>query len=156
MKSKKMKPLRWATNAEQSAYMREMQAKNRRRSASNPNELWMADKLDETGLKWTPQAVWGYRIFDFWCHQLGIAVEVDGPEHRIEYDNYRDEYNYRRSAVLVLRVRNRSEEDAAAALRVIAESESWNDRRARLGIDGKSKKIRRSLVSGQHSLELAL
>ena len=38
----------------------------------------MAEKLAATGHRWSRQAIWGKRIFDFWCATLGIAVEVDG------------------------------------------------------------------------------
>ncbi len=57
-------------------------------------------------------------------------MEVDGPEHRASYDNYRDGYNFYRSAIVVLRVRNFNEDDAAGALREIELSASWKDRRA--------------------------
>jgi very-short-patch-repair endonuclease len=144
-----MKSLKWPCTSEQSEYMRMRLYQNRALSFSNRNENWMAEKLKTTGFKWTSSVQWGYRIFDFWCAKLGLVVEVDGPEHDIKYDNYRDEYNYRRSGILVLRVRNRNEDDASAALRVIAESETWAERRHRLGIDGKTKQSRRKLVTGK-------
>lgn len=147
-----MKPLRWTNDADAHRYMKERQNQNLARSARNPNENWMGEKLATTGRKWRRQAQWGYRLFDFWCHELGIAVEVDGPEHRIDYDNHRDEYNYRRSAILVLRVRNQNEEDAAAVLGIIASSCTWSERRQQLGIDGHTKRARRRLVSGQPDL----
>lgn len=89
----------------------------------------MAKKLSETRYKWTRQAMWGYRLFDFWNHELGIAVEVDGPEHDAEYDNYRDRYNYYRSALLVLRVKNFDEAEAARALGIIDCAETWAKRK---------------------------
>jgi very-short-patch-repair endonuclease len=144
-----MKALRWPVNSVQQKHMSEMKSLNKKSSAVNANENWMAEKLECTRFKWTRQAQWGCRIFDFWCHELGLAVEVDGPEHRLSYDNHRDEYNYRRSAILVLHVRNRDEEDAAAALRLIGESSSWKERREKLGIAGHGQRTRRRLVSGQ-------
>ena len=78
---------------------------------------------------------------------------MDGPEHDIKYDNYRDQYNYRRNGILVLRVRNKNEEDAAAALRIIRESESWKERKEKLGILGNTKAAKRALVSGQQSIQ---
>jgi very-short-patch-repair endonuclease len=111
----------------------------------------MAAILAKTGKKWTRQAMWGYRIFDFWCAELGLVVEVDGATHKIEYDNYRDEYNYRRSGIVVLRVPNFCEESAKLALDVIASAETWKERRLKLGIFG-SKKQKRHLVSGQGGL----
>ena len=147
-----MKPLRWPTNGKEAAYMNERKEQNSRRAVKNPNENWLAERLSTTGYKWTRQASWGYRIFDFWCHELGIAVESDGPEHDTQYDEYRDEYNFRRSGILVLRVRNRNEDDAKAVLSEIAAAETWKARRERLGLNVKTKAGRRHLVSGQQEL----
>ncbi len=49
-------------------------------------EVWAHPFLKQTRLKWTRQSVWGYRIFDFWCHEKGIAVEIDGLTHDKDYD----------------------------------------------------------------------
>lgn len=135
VKKKKYKHfgLRYANTKEVSQYMSMRQAQNKMKAKNNPNEQWMAEHLAKTGLKWTPQARWGFRIFDFWCSKLGIAVEVDGVEHDALWDVVRDEANYAVSGILVLRVRNRNEEDAARVLAEIATSESWNDRRAKVG-----------------------
>ncbi len=115
-------------------YMADNQSKNKARAAGNKNELWMANHLKTTGVKWTPQARWGFRIFDFWCAKLGIAVEVDGPEHDHEWDSRRDAANYAVSGILVLRVKNKCKEDAFAVLEAIATSETWNERRKNLGM----------------------
>ncbi len=56
------------------------------------------------------------RIFDFFCSELGVVVEVDGPEHNEDWDTFRDEGTFRSSSIVVLRVRNRNEEDAAEAV----------------------------------------
>jgi len=141
MERKQMKPLRVPNTKETSEYMRNNLAKNKKKSKYNKAENWMGGKLDKTKFKWTRQAMWGYRIFDFWCHHLGIAIEVDGPEHEKnkDYDSYRDEYNFRRSGILVFRVRNMNEEDAKAALELINTSDTWSERRQSLGIYGNRK-----------------
>ena len=131
--------LKWPTNSEQHAYMRDRQSQNRERAANNPNEKWMAEKLSSSGLKWTPQAQWGYRIFDFWCANKGVAIEVDGPEHDAEFDAFRDAYNFKRSGIVVLRVRNRNETDAAAALDQVRLAITWKERRFAMGIERKRK-----------------
>lgn len=141
-----MKQLRWPTTREQSDYMKIRQQQNLARCTNSRAESWMHDKLKSTGLKWTRQAQWGYRLFDFWNGLRGIAVEVDGPEHDREYDAYRDEYNFRRSAIVVLRVANFSDEDAARALRIIGRLGTIAERKAELGISGPSKKARRVLA----------
>lgn len=148
-----MKPLRWQTNAEETAYMKMRQSENRIRCARNPNENWMRDKLKATPFKWTRQPTWGYRIFDFFSQVLGVAIEVDGPEHDAGYDAYRDEYNFRRSGLVVIRVRNRNEQDAAFALAAIAVIDTWKERRAKMGLDRSvtTKKGRRRWVNGDPS-----
>lgn len=147
LKPKDMNKLRWCCDSKSSKYMRMRKEQNLARALTNKNENWMADLLVTTGLKWTRQAQWGYRIFDFWCAHLGVAVEVDGAEHREDYDAYRDEYNFRRSGIVVLRVRNKSEEDAAIALASIREQTPWKDRREVMGLNAGSKKARRKWVT---------
>lgn len=117
--------------------MRRFKAENLAIARRNPNELWMAAKLKRTAYRWTPQATWGMRIFDFWCHELGIAVEVDGVEHettRKEWDAFCDAEQLRRSAIVVLRVRNRNEADAAEALAAVAGAVPWKARREAMGV----------------------
>lgn len=139
-----MKQLRWPTKKEESDYMARMKEINIKRALSNANENWMHTKL---GSGWTRQPRWGYRIFDFWNHSLGCAVEVDGGEHDRGYDNYRDEYNFRRSGIVVLRVRNKNEEDASDVLRAISKLGDHSGRKEVMGIKSSSKKTRRVLSS---------
>jgi very-short-patch-repair endonuclease len=138
-----MKQLNWVTTSESHAYMRMRQDQNLRAALSNENENWMADLL---GAEWKRQAIWGKRIFDFWNALLGIAIEVDGTEHDSEYDCYRDEYSFRRSGIVVLRVRNGNAEDAEKAIRFVKSADLWSVRKERLGIAGDTKAIRRSLA----------
>lgn len=152
MDSRQMKPLRWPTNKRQADYMLGRQKQNQLRASRNPNELWLFDHLKTTGHRWSSQARWGYRIFDFWCHDLGIAVESDGPEHRPDYDAYRDDYNLRRSGILVVRVRNKNEGDLAEALKVISTACTWEQRKITLGIKANTKAGRRHLITGQQDL----
>lgn len=146
LKPRYMKPLRYQSVAEKAEHMREMKAKNIVKSANNPNENWLRDKLMGTGHKWSRQCTWGFRIFDFWCHELGIAVESDGPEHIPSYDSYRDEYNLRRSGIIVLHVRNKNENDLSEALEIIKKSETWKMRRDKMGLNSNSKKGKRKWV----------
>lgn len=125
--------MRWTTSKEESDYMARRQKENVAASKNSKAEAWMAEKLKETGLKWTRQARWGYRLFDFWNAHLGIAVEVDGPEHEKDYDEVRDTYAYLRSGIVVLRVRNFDEFDASLALDSIASSRTWKQRRTEVG-----------------------
>lgn len=138
-----MKALNWNTTKEDHAYMKVRKFQNIASSLNNPNENWMASLLD---LKWSRQAIWGKRLFDFWNPVLGIAIEVDGFEHNPKYDSYRDEYNFRRSGIVVLRVRNRNEMDAERAFAFVKCADGWMKRKSKLGIDGNTKASRRSLA----------
>lgn len=109
-------------------------AQNLSKARKNSNENWMHNLLKQTKLKWRRQSIHGFRLFDFWCHDLGIVVEVDGPEHDKIRDAKHDAHAYEVSGILVLRVPNRNENIAQAALRVIAESTTWNQRRILMGL----------------------
>lgn len=133
-----MKRLNWCCSPNDAAYMRQRQAENLQRAESNPNENWMANKLRNAGLTFSRQIIWGYRLFDFWNHKLRVAIEVDGAEHDAAYDNYRDEYNFRRSGIVVLRVRNRNEADAELLFTRLRTLEPHKQRRQLLGISPHS------------------
>lgn len=110
------------------------QKQNRVLCKNSKAESWMFEKLRDTDYKWTRQARWGIRLFDFWNHQLGIAIEVDGKEHNVYRDRKKDEIDYKVSGITVYRVRNFCEEDANHALIMITRSESWNERRQKMGL----------------------
>ena len=116
------------------AHMRKRQGQCLAAARDNRNETWMLEKLQRTGLKWTRQRQWNWRLLDFWCHELGIGVEVDGPEHNSMRDRQIDSRMLWRSGILVLRVRNQNERDAARAMEAIASSETWDQRRRRFGV----------------------
>lgn len=137
-----MKPLKNITNKTEADYMRRMKSLNAAASSKNVNENWMAEKLDKT---WSRQVVKGFRVFDFWNHKLGVAIEVDGNEHDRDYDNYRDEYNFRRSGIVVLRVRNMNESDATKALLAVSKLTSHKLRKEAIGISGNTKAAKRNL-----------
>lgn len=139
-----MKELNWITTPEQAEYMRKMKDINLERSLKNRNENWMSSYLPKH--QWSRQAIHGYRIFDFWNHNLYAAIEVDGKEHNRCYDNYRDEYNFRRSGILVFRVRNGNEQDASEVLEAVSKIKESKIRREELGIIG-SKRDKRHMSS---------
>lgn len=122
------------SSKEQAAHMAMRKVQNIDQSRHSKAEEWMYEKLKHTGHKWSRQAVWGWRVYDFWCHELGIAVEVDGPEHDISYDAKRDAYNWKRSRIIVLRVNNFDEDDARKTLKAIATAQKWNERREAAGL----------------------
>lgn len=124
----------WPTHSEAHAHMKMRQNQNRKRGLTKA-EQWMLDEyLLQTNLKWTPQAQWGFRLFDFWNSMLGLAVEVDGPEHNASKDIARDAEDWERSRILVLRVRNWNRLDAEDALQRIRLASTWNSRRIKAGL----------------------
>lgn len=123
-----MKKLKWPVTKEMHAYMKMRQNQNRIRFSAA--EEWAFKELKtRTTQKWTRQAQWGYRLFDFWSGALGCAVEIDGPEHNVSYDTYRDKYNFERSNIVVLRVKNFNASDMNSAILRINALETWETRK---------------------------
>lgn len=142
--------MRWPTTKVESDYLAKRKRQNVAQSAKSRAETWANNILANTGENWTRQAQWGYRIFDFWNARKGIAVEIDGPEHDAAYDAARDEYNFLRSGILVLHVKNFNETDMQEALEVIKTTKLWSDRRRCMNL----KKAKRA-KSGKDKLTVA-
>lgn len=140
----KDKKLRRPITKEQHEYMKDRQNQNLESCINSKAESWANSRLKETGIKWNRQAQWGYRLFDFWNDKLGIAVEVDGKEHNPNYDKYRDDYNFKRSAILVLRVRNFNDQDMDSAISLINTSDTWIERRIQMKLLTKAQKLKLS------------
>lgn len=124
----------WPTNKQESQYMLMRQNQNIERSKSNKAENWFNEKLKNSKYKFSRQKRWGYRIYDFWCHELGLAIEVDGQTHNESWDALRDKQDFERSRIIVLRVRNFDEGDAYFALKYLLQCEKWNERRTAAGM----------------------
>jgi hypothetical protein len=63
---------KWPNTKKEHLWLKERQKENYARCVNNKSENWMLEKLKKTGLKWTRQAIWGFRMFDFWSAKLGI------------------------------------------------------------------------------------
>jgi very-short-patch-repair endonuclease len=137
--------MRWVTNKEQSQYMKKRRNQNKARSLLNRNENNAAEIFTEAD-GWKRQAQWGARIFDFWNHEKGVAVEIDGPEHNHEYDRARDQYNFLRSGIIVVRVSNGNYGHMEAVAKGVKSSGSWSARREAMGLNAKGKKAKRHLL----------
>lgn len=109
--------------------MRLRQAQCLTNSLKSKAENWMAFHLATTGFRWIRQARWRGRVFDFWCRELGVAVEVDGREHRAEDDARDDRVALTLGNILVYRVRNMNDADAQKVLRQIMKTPSWATRK---------------------------
>lgn len=146
-KDTELKPLKYPVSKSDAAYMQMRQAQNRVNcQRSRAEAVAVRELAGRTDYHWTRQASWGNRLFDFWCSDIGCAVEIDGPEHNPRIDAYRDEYNFRRSAIVVLRVRNFNHKDMDDAISHIASLNQWRDRRCQIGIDLGSKKANKWLA----------
>lgn len=121
--------------ADAHAHMRKRKQQNIERSRDNRNENWLSVELKATRLSWTRQATWGFRVFDFWCAAKGISVEVDGWEHDKNRDSASDVNDFKRSGIIVLRIKNGAHWIVPRLLAAITGASSWNDRRAQLGLD---------------------
>lgn len=145
--SKKMKKLKWPVTKEQSDYMRERQEQNRARNVK-AEDWFLKEYLDPAQIHMTRQAAWGYRLFDFWNHSKGVAIEIDGPTHDPKYDEYRDRYNFLRSGIIVLRVKNYDASEATSAIEKFRAECTWHQRRKAMGLLCKEtrKKDRRILA----------
>jgi very-short-patch-repair endonuclease len=138
-----MDPLKYPTDKESHAYMRRRQAQNLAACVNNENENRVGRALTELGLKFSRQAIWGFRLYDFWISKYGLAIEVDVPEHDRAYDRYRDEYNFRRSGIVVIRILNNEDCIPDRIKGVIFKIGDWMPRREAFGI----KSTRSSLVN---------
>ena len=129
----------WPLNKLHSDHMKGRQ-KKRRTDGMTRAEKWAHENyLSKTGLKWTREAAWGFRLFDFWNHALGVAVEIDGPEHNSELDRWRDHKEWERSRIIVIRIKNFNEIDGQKFLEQIKTIKPWTERRKTAGMfRGKS------------------
>lgn len=69
--------------------------------------LWKYLQKSQMGYKFTRQHSINNWIVDFYCHQIKLAIEVDGESHKTKKvaDIYRDRY-LEGMGIKVLRVRN--------------------------------------------------
>jgi very-short-patch-repair endonuclease len=106
----------------------------------------MAERLTKAGLRFVAQYVWRRRIFDFWLPREGIVIEVDGGSHLAAGKAWSDELADAEcllQGIVVLRVPNGDAEAAEAAVATAKGSETWAQRRARLGMRSRKRRARK-------------
>lgn len=130
-KRKKKRPITnpWPVNKELMDHMAMRQEQHRKRGMTAAEKWFFETVLLKTNFRWGFQARWGFRLFDFWNHKLGMAVEVDGPEHNLEADLLRDKREWERSRIVVFRVRNWNRADAESFQGFVEKTPTWNARR---------------------------
>lgn len=114
---------------ETAAYMRMRKAQNLARARNNPNECEAFKVLKDAGKTPSRQAVWSWRIFDFWWSFEGVALEMDGAEHDPVWDEIRDRYNFARSGILVYRAVNGDMVRVRKVADAVKGAGAWDDRR---------------------------
>lgn len=100
----------------------------RREPTSTEDKLWQHLRRKALGLKFRRQHAIGDFVLDFYCAQVRLAVEIDGPVHGEQegYDRWRDDW-LNGQGIRVLRVSDEEVED---------------------NIEGVLEKIRRGLDAG--------
>lgn len=133
----------WPTSKDTLARLEDYQKKLMARGMTRA-EKWGYECLKKSGIKFKRERRWGYRIFDFWSSVYGIAVEIDGQEHRENWDKKRDKQDFLRSGVIVLRVNNFDEHGMSELLKSLTflKYETWIERRARMGLLTKIQKAK--------------
>ena len=109
-----------------------------RASRHSPVERWLLDRLKSTGLKWTKRSE-----YVLWQFERGVMIRIDPePDLRIAVErptppgSATEPSWFRDRGVIVLRVRALDESDATDAVRAVGLTDSWNERRADLGLPG--------------------
>lgn len=115
-------------------HMRQRQIQNRSKGMTKAEKWFYENYLNQTNMTWTFQARWGWRLFDFWNHKKGIAIEVDGPEHNKFKDLIKDEIEIKRSAIITIRVKNFDSDSSMRAIEKIISEKDWNTRRMQAGL----------------------
>jgi hypothetical protein len=92
-------------------------------------ELWMAKLLQTTRLQWRRRAP-----RQFWQHELGILILLEGPQHPRIASAELERAAFCERGVVLIQVTEFNKQDAANALRVIGFAEPWNARRRALGL----------------------
>jgi very-short-patch-repair endonuclease len=108
-------------------YLLELCRELRRQETPPEQALWRLLRARQLlGLKFRRQHVIGRYVADFYCHEAGLVIELDGAPHdgerQGEYDEVRDR-ELTHLGLRVLRFRNDEvREDAARVLEAIAEA----------------------------------
>lgn len=78
-------------------------------SARNENEIRIKDFLESSGYTWEVQFPYTNRIFDFYCHELCLAIEVDGKKDYL-HEMAKDDLAFKTNGVVVIRIGNKTNE----------------------------------------------
>lgn len=100
-------------------FLKKAAKRQQRLTLLNPAENWFDKNIcKDFHFQFTRQKIFGYRIFDFWCESLRVAVEIDGKRfHKdTEFDQQRDDVYQKRFKVSIFRVKAFCREDYLSVL----------------------------------------
>ena len=116
------------------SWLLKYQSENFQKSLHNPNEnlvrRWLFAKTD---FKWNRQVIHRQKIFDFWCEEMGVRIEVDGETHHTDLDAQYDAALESETAIVTIRIRNCSLNTPQSAIDKIKSLKPWNQRLLELG-----------------------
>lgn len=131
----------WPVNKKLTDHMLMRQLQHRAKGMTKAETWFFENFLMKTQVKWNKQCAWGFRLFDFWNHRLGVAIEVDGPEHNEETDLIEDFKEWERSRIITIRVRNFNRDDATYCMEKLPLVEPWDARRFAAGLSRVPPKL---------------
>lgn len=108
-----------AWNTDSKKFIREVQKKQKKITLKNPAENWFSMKIKNDLSKFTfsRQKKMGFRVFDFWCKKIRVAIEIDGKQHNRQWDLLRDQKYQERFHLKVYRIWAFNESDYKEVLK---------------------------------------
>lgn len=115
-------------------YKKSQEIKCQNNRAENWFYYWYLKRLEKKRwIRFVRQAVRWWRIFDFWCDKLWVAIEVDWKYHEEDWKKKKDENNDRHalevSQVLVIRIKDFDSYWAREAIKKVKSLDPWWIRR---------------------------
>lgn len=125
--------LEWPMTKTEAAEIKQQKTMALAGALQHPAHQWMAQKLRLSGLRMNPQAAWGWRLFDFWCAEKGVAIDLIEPGDATDYTDV-DLKELFRSGILIRRLRHFDNNEADYLIQMTKEEPFWNARRAQMGL----------------------
>jgi very-short-patch-repair endonuclease len=114
-------------------------------------EEWATLHIKVSGERYSRQAIWQSRLFDFWFSVKGIAIEIDGESHNSFKQSFKDsvtdKHFYELSGIIVVRVKNYNINELNNAISFVKNSCSWKERRKQMGIENSKQRRKQLSIS---------
>lgn len=143
-----MKSLTWPTKKEESEFVRTLRNQKINKAKGNSYVLSIIPLFEKNLLMWTQHAIWGFRVYDFLCSEKGVVIQIQESEEDYEENIHGDEYHFRRSGLVVLRLNRDDDTSILDSYFSVADMlNSWQERKYILRLDATTRKERRWLSS---------